>query len=100
MSEDLLSALDDYRDHTTSPFLEEVFARAYAEIVRLQKCIDERDKSIIERNKELQIMSEREHILRERIEELERYKEGVQTCPICHGDGGDEVMTCPMCGGE
>ena len=93
MSEDLLSALDDYRDHTTNPYLEKVLARAYAEIVRLNDELNAADGQILEREDTIERLDKR-------IEELERYKEGVQTCPICHGDGGDEVMTCPVCGGE
>lgn len=32
MSEDLMDVLDDLRDHTTVPFFEEIFSRAYVEI--------------------------------------------------------------------
>ena len=43
---DLLSELDDYRDHTTNPYLEEFYIRVYNEITRLNAHVEELQDTI------------------------------------------------------
>ena len=50
---DLLSELDDYRDHTTNPYLEEFYTRVYNEITRLNAHVEELQETICNLEEEI-----------------------------------------------
>ena len=53
---DLLSELDDYRDHTTDKYLEAFYIRVYDEITRLNAQVEELQETIY--NLEVEIAGE------------------------------------------